>query len=134
MWPLLVLPNGRNRRLILNIEKKATPSSIGFIAVMSLLSMIGPFAIDTYLPAFPAIELEYGISRALLSQSLGAYLIAFAIATLFWGPITDRFGRKKVILSGMFIYLLASLGCALAQNHDQFLLFRVILGAAASGG
>lgn len=115
-------------------QSSATPSRIGFIAVMSLLSMIGPFAIDTYLPAFPAIEAEYGISRALLSQSLGAYLIAFAIATLFWGPITDRFGRKKVILSGMFFYLLASLGCALAQNHDQFLLFRVIQGAAASGG
>jgi len=110
------------------------PSRIGFIVIMSLLSMIGPFAIDTYLPSFPAIEAEFGVSRALLSQSLGAYLMAFAIATLFWGPITDRFGRRNVILSGMFLYLFASVGCAISESYDQFLLFRFIQGAAASGG
>jgi MFS transporter, DHA1 family, multidrug resistance protein len=110
------------------------PSRIGFIVIMSLLSMIGPFAIDTYLPSFPAIEAEFGVSRALLSQSLGAYLMAFAIATLFWGPITDRFGRRNVILSGMLLYLLASIGCAISESYDQFLLFRLLQGAAASGG
>jgi len=109
-------------------------STFWLIAVMSLLSMIGPFAIDTYLPAFPAIEAEFGISRALLSQSLGFYLAAFAVATLFWGPIADRFGRKTAILSGMSFYLFASLGCALAENYDHFLLFRTIQGAAAAGG
>ncbi len=95
--------------------------------------MIGPFAIDTYLPAFPAIEAEFAVSRALLSQSLGFYLGAFAIATLFWGPITDRFGRKKIILSSLMLYLLASLGCAFSQDYNQFLLFRLIQGAAVSG-
>jgi MFS transporter, DHA1 family, multidrug resistance protein len=109
------------------------PSRIGFIVIMSLISMIGPFAIDTYLPSFPAIEAEFGISRALLSQSLGAYLMAFAIATLFWGPLTDRFGRKNIILSGMFLYLFASIGCAIADSYNQFLLFRLIQGAAACG-
>ncbi|PHS30573.1 MAG: Bcr/CflA family drug resistance efflux transporter [Methylophaga sp.] len=109
-------------------------SRFWIIAIMSLLSMTGPFAIDTYLPAFPAIEAEFGISRALLSQSLGFYLAAFAVATLFWGPITDRFGRKTAIISGMSIYLLASLGCALADNYNHFLLFRTIQGAAAAGG
>ncbi len=109
-------------------------SRLGFIVVMSLLSMIGPFAIDTYLPAFPSIEDEFGISRALLAQSLGAYLAAFAIATLFWGPITDRFGRRNVILSGMFLYLISSVGCALSEDYQHFLLFRIIQGAAASGG
>lgn len=101
---------------------------------MSLISMIGPFAIDTYLPSFPAMEAEFGVSRSLLTQSLGVYLAAFAIATLFWGPITDRFGRKSTILSGMFLYLLSSIGCALAEDYNQFLLFRAIQGTAVSGG
>ncbi|MBL1320278.1 MAG: multidrug effflux MFS transporter [Methylophaga sp.] len=109
-------------------------STFWLIAVMSLLSMIGPFAIDTYLPAFPAIEADFGISRALLTQSLGFYLAAFAIATLFWGPLTDRFGRKTAILSGMSLYFLASIGCAIADTYNQFLLFRLIQGAAAAGG
>jgi len=104
------------------------------IAVMSLLSMIGPFAIDTYLPAFPTIEAEFGISRALLNQSLGLYLAAFAIATLFWGSFSDRFGRKTAILSGMSLFLFSSFGCALADSYNQFLLFRVIQGIASAAG
>jgi DHA1 family bicyclomycin/chloramphenicol resistance-like MFS transporter len=112
----------------------SSPSRLGFIVVMSLLSMIGPFAIDTYLPSFPTIESEFLISRELLSQSLAAYLFAFAIATLFWGPISDRFGRRHVIISGLLLYVFASIGCGLAENHHQFLIFRLIQGAAASGG
>ncbi len=102
--------------------------------IMTLLSMIGPFSIDTYLPAFPSIESDFGISRDLLSQSLGSYLAAFAIATLFWGPVTDRFGRKKVILLGMSCYFLSSLGCGYAENYSEFLFYRTIQGIAASAG
>lgn len=114
-------------------QGKPNLSVFWLIVVMSLISMIGPFAIDTYLPAFPTLEAEFSVSRALLSQSLAFYLAAFAIATLFWGPITDRFGRKKIILSSMLLYILASLGCALVQDYNQFLLFRLIQGAAVSG-
>ena len=96
--------------------------------------MIGPFSIDAYLPSFPDIELEFGISRAVLSQSLAVYLLAFAISTLFWGPLADRFGRRLVILSSMILYTLASIACALADNAGGFLLLRVVQGLAASGG
>ena len=96
--------------------------------------MIGPFTIDTYLPSFPAIEAEFDISRALLSQSLGIYLASFAIATLFFGPLSDRLGRKSVILISLLIYISASIGCALADNYSTFLLFRMVQGVAAAGG
>ncbi len=104
------------------------------VMVMTLLSMIGPFTIDTYLPAFPSIESDYGISRDMLSQSLGSYLLAFAVANLFWGPVTDRFGRKKVILGGMTFYLLSSLGCGFATDYSDFLFYRTIQGISASAG
>jgi DHA1 family bicyclomycin/chloramphenicol resistance-like MFS transporter len=100
----------------------------------TLLSMIAPFSINTYLPSFPDIEAEFGISRAMLSQSLAVYLLAFAISTLVWGPLSDRFGRRLVILVSMAVYTVASIGCALANSADMLLFLRVVQGLTASGG
>lgn len=100
----------------------------------TLLSMIAPFSINTYLPSFPDIEAEFGISRVMLSQSLAVYLLAFAISTLVWGPLSDRFGRRLVILASMAVYTIASIGCALATSADMLLLLRVVQGLTASGG
>lgn len=102
--------------------------------IAALLAMVGPFTIDAYLPSFPAIEAAFGISRAVLSQSLAVYLVAFAISTLFWGPLADRIGRRLVILISLSLYALASVGCALAEQSSSFMLFRVLQGLAASGG
>lgn len=100
----------------------------------ALLAMIGPFSIDTYLPSFPVIAVEYGVTQQMLSLSLGVYLAAFAGSTLFWGPLSDRIGRRWVILISLALYLLASLGCALASDIQGFLGWRVVQGLAASGG
>ena len=91
--------------------------------IAAMLSMIGPFSIDAYLPSFPAIESEFNISRALLTQSMTVYLIAFAFSTLAWGSISDRIGRRRVILSGLFIYITASIGCAYSNDLNSFLLY-----------
>jgi len=110
------------------------PGNYYLTVIAALLAMIGPFSIDAYLPSFPDIEAEFGISRAMLSQSLAVYLLAFSLSTLAWGPLADRYGRRLVILVSMVIYTLGSIGCALAQNHEIFLLLRVVQGLAASGG
>ena len=102
--------------------------------IAALLSMLGPFSIDAYLPSFPDIEASFGISRAMLSQSLAVYLAAFAISTLLWGPMADRIGRRLVILGSLFIYIIASIGCAYANDLNSFLLLRTLQGFAASGG
>jgi DHA1 family bicyclomycin/chloramphenicol resistance-like MFS transporter len=102
--------------------------------IVALLTMIGPFTIDTYLPSFPAIEAEFAVSRALLSQSLAFYLAAFGISTLVWGPLSDRLGRRAVVMSTLLLYLLGSLGCALAGDYGSFLFFRLLQGIAAGGG
>jgi DHA1 family bicyclomycin/chloramphenicol resistance-like MFS transporter len=102
--------------------------------IVALLTMIGPFTIDTYLPSFPAIEAQFGVSRALLSQSLAFYLAAFAISTLVWGPLSDRLGRRTVVVSTLLLYLGASIGCALAGDYASFLFFRLLQGVAAGGG
>lgn len=99
-----------------------------------MTSMIGPFTIDTYLPSFPAIEAEFGVSRALLSQSLAFYLAAFAVSTLILGPLADRLGRRRVVLGSLLVYIAASLGCALADDYGAFLFYRLMQGVAAGGG
>jgi len=86
------------------------------------------------LPSFPDIEAAFGISCAMLSQSLGVYLIAFAVSTLLWGPMADRIGRRLVILSSLLLYIVSSIGCALASDVQFFMFMRVIQGLAASGG
>ena len=110
------------------------PGTRYLTVIAALLAMIGPFSIDAYLPSFPDIELEFGISRAVLSQSLAVYLLAFAISTLFWGPLADRYGRRLVILISMILYTLGSVGCALANSAETFMVLRVVQGLAASGG
>jgi DHA1 family bicyclomycin/chloramphenicol resistance-like MFS transporter len=115
----------------MNLNKNGTRH---LTVVAALLAMIGPFSIDAYLPSFPDIELEFGISRAILSQSIGIYLMAFAISTLFWGPLADRFGRRLVIILSMALYTIGSIGCALAENVEMFMLLRIAQGLAASGG
>ena len=114
--------------------RRTKPGTRHLTVIAALLAMIGPFSIDAYLPSFPDIELEFGISRAVLSQSLAVYLLAFAISTLFWGPLADRYGRRLVILISMVLYTLGSVGCALANSAETFMLLRVVQGLAASGG
>lgn len=115
------------------VANNVTPSR-RLTLIVALLTMIGPFTIDTYLPSFPAIEAEFDVSRALLSQSLAFYLAAFAIATLVWGPLSDRIGRRMVVMLSLLLYLGASLGCALASDYWHFLIFRLLQGVAAGGG
>ena len=101
--------------------------------LVSLLSMIGPFTIDTYLPAFESMEQDFNASRAYMTQTLGAYLMAFAVSTLVWGAITDWLGRKPVILLALGSYFLASIACAFATSSEQFLFFRILQGLGIGG-
>jgi DHA1 family bicyclomycin/chloramphenicol resistance-like MFS transporter len=110
------------------------PGTGHLTVIAALLAMIGPFSIDAYLPSFPDIEAEFQISRAMLSQSLAVYLLAFAVSTLFWGPLADRLGRRLVILVSMVFYTLGSVGCALSDSAATFMLLRIVQGLAASGG
>ena len=106
----------------------------GLTTIVAMMTMIGPFTIDSYLPSFPDIEAEFNISRALLSQSLSSYLVAFAISTLILGPLADRLGRRHVIFGSLLFYIAASIGCALSTDYNTFLIFRLLQGAAAGGG
>ncbi len=117
-----------------NSSSQNSSISTWLVITIALLSMIGPFSIDTYLPSFPDIESDFRINRTLLTQSIGFYLVASGVSTLIWGPLSDRLGRRITILGTLAIYMVASVGCALAPSYTEFLAFRILQGIAASGG
>lgn len=102
--------------------------------LLATLSMIGPFSIDTYIPAFAGIAQSLGATPVEMQQTLSAYLLAFALMNLFHGALADSFGRRPVVLVGMTVFALASLGCALSQSVGQLVLFRALQGMSAGAG
>ncbi|VAX00714.1 Multidrug resistance transporter, Bcr/CflA family [hydrothermal vent metagenome] len=121
-------------KIITFMDKPKTASHFWLIITLALLTMVGPFTIDTYLPSFPTIEAYYQVDRLMMSQSIAIYLIAAGISTLFWGALSDSIGRKIVIYGTLILYILASIGCVLSPEFSGFLFFRMLQGIAASGG
>jgi DHA1 family bicyclomycin/chloramphenicol resistance-like MFS transporter len=98
------------------------------------LAMFGPFSIDTIFPAFRVIARDLHVTPLLMQQSISVYLIAYAAMALFHGPLSDAYGRRRVILTGVAIFALASVGCALSRDITQLLAFRALQGLSAGVG
>src|SRR3979490_92829 len=98
------------------------------------LSLLGPLSIDAYLPAFPDIQRDFHASTADLQLTLTGYLLAFACMSLMHGPLSDAFGRRRVILFALLAFALAALGCALSPSVGWLTTFRVVQGMSAGVG
>src|SRR5260221_3137856 len=108
------------------VEQKPTHNNVLIIVILGLLMTVSPFAIDLYLPAFSQIARDLGTSTTQLSLSVASYMIGVAIGQLFYGPLLDRVGRKKPLLSGLIIYILCCIGCALSKTISVLIIFRFI--------
>lgn len=102
--------------------------------VLASLAALAPFAIDTYLPAFPSIELDLHGTTLQLQQSLTLYLLPYALMTLWHGAISDAIGRITTIKWGLGVFVLASIGCALATNVETLWCFRILQGLSGGAG
>ena len=105
-----------------------------FAVLLAVLGMLGPFSIDTYLPAFSGISGSLGATPLQMQQTLSAYLFGFAFMALFHGAISDSFGRRPVVLWGLAVFTLASVGCALSQSIGQLIFFRAMQGLSTGAG
>ena len=117
-----------------NADKLWTAPRWALAVLLAVLGMLGPFSIDTYIPAFSGIARSIGATPVEMQQTLSAYLFGFAFMNLFHGALSDSFGRRPVVLWGLAVFTLASLGCALSQNIAQLVFFRALQGLSTGAG
>jgi len=102
--------------------------------LLACLGMLGPFSIDTYLPAFAGIAQSVGATPVQMQQTLSSYLLGFAVMNLFHGALSDSLGRRPVVLVGVAVFTLASVGCAMSQSIGQLVFWRAVQGMSAGAG
>jgi DHA1 family bicyclomycin/chloramphenicol resistance-like MFS transporter len=102
--------------------------------LLACLGMLGPFSIDTYLPAFAGIAATLGATPVQMQQTLSSYLLGFAVMNLFHGALSDSVGRKPVVLVGVVLFTLASVGCAMSHSIGALVFFRALQGLSAGAG
>lgn len=109
-------------------------SQQNFAFLLAALSAIGPFAIDTYLPAFPAMAQDLGTTPLQVQQTLTFYLLPFGFMMLWHGTLSDAWGRRRIILAGLFLFMLSSLLCAVAPRIEVLWLGRALQGMSSGVG
>lgn len=123
--------------LLFSNEKKTMPQVSNpnrLIVLLAALVAFGPLSIDMYLPSLPLIASDLQASQADIQLTISAFLVGLFFGMLFYGPLSDKFGRRKLLLGGITLYLVASIGCFLATSAETLILARFLqaLGAAAA--
>jgi MFS transporter, DHA1 family, multidrug resistance protein len=108
--------------------------TIAISVLLASLSMVSPLSIDTFLPSFPAIAKDFDLTPWQVQQIITAYLLPFACFALVHGPLSDALGRRRVVIGGLILYTIGSIGCLLAPTFAVLLAFRVLQGIAAGIG
>jgi DHA1 family bicyclomycin/chloramphenicol resistance-like MFS transporter len=106
----------------------------GILLTLGGLSALAPFSIDMYLPAFPEIANTLKTDLAQVSFSLTGYFVGISLGQLLYGPLTDRFGRRKPLLAGLLVFRFSSIGCALSPSVTWLISMRVILALGGCAG
>lgn len=115
-------------------ERRAPPSTRRLALLLGGLAMFGPFSIDTIFPAFPQMAAQLGADKLAMQQSISVYLAAYALMSIVHGPLSDAVGRRRVILAGLSVFIVASVGCALSRDLPTLLAFRAMQGLSAGVG
>ena len=104
------------------------------ILILGLLSAIGPFSIDMYLPGFPSIAADLHTTVAKISLSLSSFFIGISFGQMLYGPLLDRYGRKRPLYVGLCAYLIASIGCTFVTSADQLIWLRLLQALGSCSG
>lgn len=115
--------------------KQKIYGDVSIIFILALLSAFPPLSTDLYLPALPNVMEVLHTNQAMVNLSLSLFFVFFALGILIWGPVSEKYGRKPILLIGLFLYVVGSIGCALAASAEQLILARVFqaFGGGASG-
>jgi MFS transporter, DHA1 family, multidrug resistance protein len=112
---------------------KLRPDTLGMTAMLAMLTALSPLSTDLYLPSLPAIARALGVDAARVQLTLSAYLVGYAAGQIFYGPISDKIGRKPTVMAGLIIYFLASAACAMVESIEALIALRFIQALGAAG-
>jgi multidrug resistance protein len=110
------------------------PGTFAFTVLLAALSAVGPLTTDMYLPSLPDIAQRLGAPTAQVQLTISSYLIGFAVGQIVYGPVSDRHGRKPVLVAALGLYCAASLACALSTSVDMLIAARALQALGGSGG
>ena len=110
------------------------PGTFALTALLAALSATGPLTTDMYLPSLPDIARQLNGSTAQVQFTISAYLIGFAAGQIFYGPLSDRHGRKPVLMAAIVLYCVASLACALSISIEMLIVARAFQALGGCGG
>ena len=114
-----------------NIAKQKFLGMKGLVLFITLMNMFIPLSTDLYLPALPTMSTYFHVSSALTNLTLVSFFFFYAVGTLFWGPMSDKYGRKKILLIGTIFYVFASAACAASLNVYMLIAARIVQGIGA---
>jgi DHA1 family bicyclomycin/chloramphenicol resistance-like MFS transporter len=112
----------------------APAPGIRLLLILALLAAFGPLATDMYLPALPQIAADLHTSEQTAQFSLSVFFVAVAFAQMLYGPVSDRFGRRRPLLAGLALFALSAVGCALAATAGELIGWRVVMAAGGAAG
>lgn len=119
----------KSKEALVNAIAPAMPPGLVVVILAALLG-IQPITTDLYLPALPALTGSFSAPMSQAQLTLSALLLAFGVSQLVWGPLSDRFGRRPILLCGLAAYLVAAIGSAMAPSMEQLIVWRTVQGAA----
>jgi DHA1 family bicyclomycin/chloramphenicol resistance-like MFS transporter len=109
------------------------PGTFGLTLLLAMLTALGPLSMDMYLPSLPDIAHVLGAPVVRTQLTISSYLIGFAVGQMIYGPLSDRYGRRPVLLAAVALYLASTLACAAAQSVDLLIAARLLQGISGSG-
>ena len=109
-------------------------SRVFILIFLGMLTAFGPFVTDMYLPTFPEMADFFHTSSSMVQLGLTASMIGLAAGQLFFGPLSDKYGRRPLLIAGMFLFLVSTLGCVYSQTALQFVGWRLVQGIAGASG
>jgi DHA1 family bicyclomycin/chloramphenicol resistance-like MFS transporter len=109
------------------------PGTFGLTLLLAMLTALGPLSMDMYLPSLPDIARALGAPIAHTQLTISSYLVGFALGQMIYGPLSDRYGRRPVLLAAIILYLASTFACAAAQSVDILIAARFLQGASGSG-
>ncbi len=116
------------------VKRRPVPRDAVLATLLAALSMLGPFSIDAYLPAFPFIQRDLGAAALEVQQTLTAFMLAFAGMVLWHGALADAFGRRNVVLCALVVFAIGTFGCAASHSVHYLWVFRIMQGVSAGAG